>query len=266
MLRVTRPFTAHLHCARARQKTALSRARRSASRQSITWLLAAALVVFSAVSAHAQDGASDDERYQLVYKGELIDQDQLPISGVFPLVFKLYPSAKGGKAMWTEALFVSVLDGAYTITLGRRVLLPEKAIGDSVYLAVLLDGAEVVRQPIIATVVREGLRAAMGGSTTHAEYADRAGDAETVGGYVPEEFANAEIEKIFERHLHDKKLHGGGGGGSVLGNQNWKSDYAGGSGGKTYSLSCPEGFVATGIEGRSGAVLDSIRVVCTKLE
>ena len=218
-----------------------------------------------------EESSGGGARYELVYAGEFIDQDAAPVAGVFPLLFKIYPEEKGKKAMWSESHFVSVVDGNYIIILGRQESLPKRAADETVYLGVELNGTELVRQPIRAKVVSDQVRVA-GPSllSANVEYAERAGDAATLGGFGPNDFAPASLVDQFNQHARNKDLHGGGGGGggggAVLSGTPHKSDFAGGSGGKIFTLLCPAGFVMTGIEGRSGAVLDSIRVVCTKLE
>jgi hypothetical protein len=39
----------------------------------------------------------------------------------------------------------------------------------------------------------------------------------------------------------------------------------GGKGGGKYKLECPKGYIMTGIEGRNGAMIDAVKIICTKL-
>ena len=242
----------------------------------------AMLILFVAMPALAQDAkkggaeegfdfSEEDAKIELVYTGEFIDQENAPIAGLFPLEFKLYSSPKSKKSLWHEEHFVSVVDGGYVVALGLENPLPEQSLEETVYLAVELKGKEMVRQPIEPKVIRDEVRTGLVRSGGDADYAATCGDAATLGGQGPEAFASAAVEKTLNDHLADKAMHGGNanaagsGGGATLGTQSQKTDYAGGSGGKVYSLNCPEGYVVTGVEGRSGAVLDSIRIVCTEL-
>lgn len=234
------------------------------------------LVVFVALLVPAWASADDEKKIELIYTGEMIDQEGQPVSGIFPLTFKIFDSEKGKSSEWTETHFVSVVAGQYTVSLGRDAALPERAAEEKVYLGVTLDGGELVRQPLNATPMsavseRGGV---ISGAVGEVEFAQRAGDADTLGGFGPENFAPADTAAKLDGHIKNSKIHGGGtaaaaptgGGGATLGGRTWKSDYAGGSGGKPFALTCPEGYVLTGIEGRSGAVMDSIRAVCTQLE
>lgn len=241
--------------------------------QLTVWTLGVLLVLAAAPASAEDEGDGADVAYELVYTGEFIDQDSQPISAVFPLEFSLYETEKSRKSFWSETHFVSVVDGGYTIALGRRTPLPAKATRETVYLGVELNGREVVRQPLKARVVSDEVRIGAAVTTPTADYADRAGDADTLGGFSPDEFVRQSEFLALERTVDQKvkaaasdSKPAAGGGGGYLSGKNWQSQYAGGSGGKNFTLSCPDGYVMTGMEGRSGAVLDAVRIVCQKLE
>lgn len=258
----------------------------SALRRSLWRTLASAVLVVSlaavvgptSVSAQEPGAPTDDTapalpsaRYELMYTGEFIDQESEPISAVFPLRFKLYPSESSRKHVWEEAHYVSVVDGRYTVALGTQQVLPEEATRETLYLAVELNGTEVMRQPIRARLVSDEVRIGRFQSSGTADWAERAGDADTVGGISPDEFARVTQVSAIERQVQTLRAESAqkaksGGGGGYLGGTNWQSQYAGGSGGKDYSLECPQGYVMTGVQGRSGAVVDALRIVCQKLE
>jgi len=221
--------------------------------------------------ASDSEDAGEDAQYELVYKGEFIDQESQPISGVFPLEFRLYADEKSRRSMWKEKHYVSVVNGSYTVPLGRKNPLPPRAAREAVELGIFLDGRQVVRQPLKAKLVSEEVRIGMQSSTSQADYAEQAGEAERLGGFGPDDFARASQIAALEKQIKDLKSSmsgqgGGGGSAGVLGNQSWQSQYGGGSGGHPFTLSCPDGYVMTGIEGRSGRVVDALRIVCKKLE
>lgn len=103
-------------------------------------LLAIALF-FTAIS-HAN--AAEPTATVVDFNGELVDQNAAPISGVLPLEFRVYTEEKSKKAIATEKHFISVVDGAYAITLGESSEL--KTTKTDLYVAVLLDGKELTRQ------------------------------------------------------------------------------------------------------------------------
>ncbi|OIP40531.1 MAG: hypothetical protein AUK47_08260 [Deltaproteobacteria bacterium CG2_30_63_29] len=249
----------------------------SVSRVSVLLIVVAGLCTAAWAFADDEKAVDDEKKFELIYTGEMIDQEGQPVSGIFPLVFKIFDSEKGKTSEWTETQFVSIVAGQYTVSLGRVSPLPERAASEKVFLGVQLDGGELVRQPLSATpmtTASQHVSSPSVGGVGEVEFAAHAGDADTLGGLGPESFAPADTAAQLEAHVNNTKLHGGGtaaaapavAGGAALGGRTWKSGYAGGSGGKPFNLTCPEGYVLTGIEGRSGAVMDSIRAVCTQLE
>jgi hypothetical protein len=246
------------------------------------------VVVSLASGAHAQEEGGDKEQgtevtpkaspsemqLELLYAGELIDEESTPVAGVFPLVFKLYSDEKAKKVLWSEAHFVAVANGTYSLVLGRQSPLPAQAAQKSLSLGVELDGHELFRQTLRAEELTVARRGSVGASAV--AYASRCGDAESLGGMRPEDFAPASVVTELQQHVANVKMHGAASaaapaetpsvGGTTLSGQAWKSDWAGGTGGKLFTLSCPAGYVMTGLEGKSGAVIDSIRVICTRLE
>lgn len=80
------------------------------------------------------------------YNGELIDQNAAPLSGVLPLEFRIFANDKAKKTIATEKHFVSVVDGAYFVSLGESA--PIKSTAETLYVAVYLDGKELTRQQV----------------------------------------------------------------------------------------------------------------------
>ena len=90
--------------------------------------------------------AQDSAQTVIDFNGELVDQDAAPISGVLPLEFRIYTDNKSKKAIATEMLYVSVVDGKYAVTLGETSEIRTKQ--DKLQVAVLLDGKELTRQEV----------------------------------------------------------------------------------------------------------------------
>jgi len=111
-----------------------------------------ALVVLAAVvlaSAFGSYAAADDNIQTFVeFNGEIVDQDALAVSAVLPLEFRIYATENSKKALATEKHFVSVVDGKYSVTLGDQTAL--KTTDPELYVAVLLDGKELMRQKVSA--------------------------------------------------------------------------------------------------------------------
>lgn len=89
-----------------------------------------------------------DEPSQTVvdFTGELVDQNAAPVSGVLPLEFRIYSEKKSRKPLATENHFIAVVDGSYAVALGESSQI--KTTKSELYVAVLLDGKELMRQKV----------------------------------------------------------------------------------------------------------------------
>ena len=67
--------------------------------------VAAALLL--AAPASAQPAASQKGQVA-AYKGKMVDEAGKPVSGIFPMTFRLYPGLKARKASWSETAWVAV--------------------------------------------------------------------------------------------------------------------------------------------------------------
>ena len=91
--------------------------------------------------------ASAEESQTVIdFNGELIDQNAAPLSGVLPLEFRIFANDKAKKPIATEKHFVSVVDGAYFVSLGESA--PIKSTAETLFVAVYLDGKELTRQQV----------------------------------------------------------------------------------------------------------------------
>ena len=105
-------------------------------------LLCTLLLLGTPLTAFAQDSTET----VIDFKGEIVDQDAAPVSGVLPLEFRIFTDKNGKKAIVTEKHFISIVDGAYSLVLGESSQIKSK--NGTLYVAVYLDGKELTRQEV----------------------------------------------------------------------------------------------------------------------
>lgn len=242
------------------------------ARTSTLLVLSTLLGVFvAAAPANAQDSS-----FSVAYRGEIIDDAGVPISGVFPLTFKLYRSAEGRSGFWSEEAFVAVSEGVYDVVLGDTEPIPREHANTTVFIAVEMgEIGEIARHSIVLTPLtgprtRDEIIAEL--DVTFADLADRslvafeaetAGDCERLGGKTLSELDRYDevLEEMAE--LRDRLDEVSG---ARLGSRTTTLERIGGSGGNSYSRSCPPGHVVTGARGGAGALIDSIELICSPLQ
>ena len=286
-------------------------------------LLGAAVALLGVIVAGAavlvtapEAGLADSNAVELEYRGELRDEKNKPIAGIYPLEFKLYKSNKSTVPIWRETHWVAVNDGRYTLRLGTENRLRSTLAkpGQTLQLGVFLqNGGELLREPITfpkpekedkdakeevkeeADPVaakddekgegdtkgkddKDDKAAPTAGEEKPtfktessfaevADYARRAGvaeDAEKVGGKSITEL-EAEIEKLREQ-IAELRVMVRSGGKSEIGTDVKILPRVGGTGGAPFERQCPPNHTATGIRGSSGALVDSIQLVCSPIE
>ena len=90
-------------------------------------LLALSAVLFLAQAGNAQAQGA----ITLTYQGQLSDAGGVAINAARPMIFRLYDTAMGGQALWVEVHEgVPVLDGQFTLVLGKQQALPLPAQPD----------------------------------------------------------------------------------------------------------------------------------------
>jgi hypothetical protein len=236
-----------------------------------------------------------DEPIVVDYTGRIQDSDGNPVSGVFELRFNLFKAEDSANATWAESRYVAVVDGDYEIGLGERRKLRKRQIPESPWIGVELVGeGEIVRdrfQVDTAEAEKQAQKEESGGiseetkallekaaednSIAFADVAQRAVTADTattadkanaIGDMSAQEIkdlSNVALERLGE-HIADPSAHEAAGG-IRIGNERQITDSAGGSGGGTYELNCPKGYVVTGIRGGAGRLIDSISLICQPL-
>lgn len=210
------------------------------------------------------------------FRGELVDSASTPISGVFPLVFRLYTSAEATDAVWREERYVAVDTGMYDVLLGGVTPLPTGLAGQTMILAVdIRDGGEVTRfpltiQPAPGPLSRAELLATL--DVTFADLSDQAvladrarvaDDCVTLGGRRLEELDR--FEELLTQ-IADLRREVDAATGPTIGSRTTTLERIGGAGGLAYARSCPPGHVVVGMRGGAGALIDSIELVCAPLE
>lgn len=228
---------------------------------------------------------------KISYSGQIQDGNGNPISGVFPLMFKLYKHQLATDSIWQEEHYVAVVDGRYSLDLGTiDALLPEQLEGNR-WMGVEFAGeGEILRDRLIVSLVdpsssggnrligsASAAPASPNRSTSFAEISERANFAEHAAvadraekiGDLDEEaiekLSNLALERLGE-HLTDPDAHKGGKRGGVSTERQVMQPLIGGRGGEAYKVDCPPGFVVTGIEGRAGRVVDSLHIVCSPIQ
>lgn len=248
--------------------------------------LIAICLLLLATAAHAQgaqgSSGSADETITVEYHGELLDEDNQPISGIFPLAFRFYGSEEGDRPAWTERQFVSVHLGEYVVDLGTASPITRQLDGRDVFLAVELESiGEIVRHafkvsstaptgpnaPIIENI--ETLQFAQ--IADRALLADRARvaeDCERLGGMTVDQLNRYDELELEIRQLRQQiqTMQTAGTGGGTIGSRTITLEAAGGGGGTPYRYNCPPNHVAVGLSGTAGNLLDSAALICAPLE
>ncbi len=117
---------------------------------------------------------------ELPVQGYLTDASDQPIEGQLSVVFTLYDAPTGGEAVWSDDMAVAFDRGAFTTLLGSEAPLDLQLMADhaQLFLGVRIGGDdEMERMPV--------------GHVPFAAWAERAGEANTLGGYVADDFFGA---------------------------------------------------------------------------
>lgn len=236
-------------------------------------IIAALLTLFVAAPALAQDG--DEELMRVRYEGELLDEDNRPITGIFPLTFNLYRSAGSETPVWTEQQFVAVQEGLYLVYLGRNDGIPASWAGEERVLEVALgDLGAISQQTLLLTAWTPEMAAPLpsirsvgfvelAGQAIHADEAERARNCRTLSGEVASALDHYEEMR---QQLDEVRARVDRPAGSRIGTETTVIQRIGGAGGNRYERNCPPGFVMTGARGGAGNLIDGFRIICTQLE
>lgn len=214
---------------------------------SLALLLAAAAVPSVSLAASPKT---------LVFTGALNDSAGKPIGGVFSLRFGLHQRIDDPKLIWSEDLYVAVEKGSYQVELGKERPIPQTLPLATLFLSVQVDGVEVQRVPVaenmISGVAKEQASAAASspaGQCGQCQIATKAVDSDKLGGMT---FAQL-LETLAKRQI-------------ALGTSLHMTDSVGKKEGEVFFLTCPPGYVVTGIKGSATDSIKSAQLVCSPLE
>ena len=243
----------------------------------IVAMLALPAALLLTTLSHQSPEAQQTTVIEVEYRGEMIDADGHPISGVFPLTFQLFATPDATEAVWTEQRFVTVDQGGYRIRLGRATPMPALHAGQAMTLAIVLGSAgEIARYPFTPTpwaAAPDPLETAQIERITFAELAGRAVRADralfardclTLGGRTVDEIDRSTdlAERIEElrTQLRDE-------GGAQVGSDYQYAEIVGhATNGNRYDVVCPAGYVITGARGGAGNLVDGVQMVCTQIQ
>jgi hypothetical protein len=95
------------------------------------------------------------------YQGQLLDAQGNPVTGNVPMTFRLYPTATGGTACWTEAHTggnaVQVQDGRFSLLLGSITPTGPTCLADDAYLELQINSETLSpRQLLTDAIVSNG--------------------------------------------------------------------------------------------------------------
>jgi len=209
------------------------------------------------------------------YTGELADEELKPISGIFNITFKLYPDISAPQEVWTESVFVTIVEGRYDVALGRVSPIGANLDGRQFFLSATINEEPGERIPFAvraATTRDDSPSGPIFRGKSFADVADRAlvatraataDNCSTLGGKTAEEIdqskeLNKRVSELREALREKSSIK--------LGGQQQVLERVGGAGGNSYQRQCPPGFVVTGFRGGQGQFLDSIEIVCNAIE
>lgn len=190
----------------------------------------------------------------LSFTGSLRDEKSAPMGGVYWMKFALHRSETDTKEIWSEEQYVAVEKGRYDLELGKQRPVPRVPSMTSLFISIQLDGVEVQRLPVtdeMLTPADQPATAGTPGSSTCKKcvQAETAKDCQRLGGMTVKQLVNTAVKKEIE----------------VGGTAHFTSAVGGGEG-TPFRLTCPPGFVATGIKGKAGETITSLQLVCSPLE
>jgi len=204
------------------------------------------------------------KRTVLQFESTLKDEENQPISGIFPMQFELR-KPKGTKAFWKEKHWVAIDNGKYALALGRTTALPKTLDAKTAVLVVSIVGSgEVLNEPLSGEPVADpeggkfgtdGKRIVQYAEKSGFAYeAERAASTERIGQYTAKLLADT-LEALDKRKVKIK-----------VGKNHVNLTSVGGAGGTPFEAVCPAGTVMVGIRGGSGIYIDNFQVVCAPLE
>ena len=156
-------------------------------------------------------------------------------------------------------MYAALDKGGYQVELGKERPIPQALDLTTLYLSVQVDGHEIHRLKVDESMISGGKGAASAaggsesaggsGSCEECETAKRAEDCDRLGGMNIKQLANT---------IASKKLK--------VGTTAHFTSAVGSGEGSPFRLTCPPGFVATGIKGKADDKISNLQLVCSPLE
>ncbi len=200
------------------------------------------------------------KRTVLQFASRLTDENNKPVSGIFPMSFAL-KTPKGKRAYWQEQHWVAVANGHYALELGRLKTLPKAFDPKTAIMEVGIRGTGNVLVEALSGQRSPTTNARTG--KTIVPYAEKTGfayDAEhtattaRIGAYNAKEL-NETLDKLKKRKN-----------GVRIGSNRIYLTSAGGVGGTKFEQICPRGMLMVGVRGGSGKFIDNVQVICAPFE
>lgn len=193
----------------------------------------------------------------LVYTGSLTDEKGGPVGGIYWFRFALHRSRSESKMLWSEEMYVAVDRGTYQVELGKERPIPQALALTGLFLSVHIDGLEVHREQVGEHMISGGPDVTLGADDGYggcdvckkAVLAERAEECERLGGMSVKQLTDQVARKQVR-----------------IGTSAHFTSSVGAGDGTDFRLSCPPGFVVTGIKGKAGDTIANLQLVCSPLE
>jgi hypothetical protein len=195
----------------------------------------------------------------LVYTGSMADEKGAPVGGIYWFRFALHRSKSDQKMVWSEEMYAALDMGNYQVELGKERPIPQALDLTTLFLSVQVDGLEIHRLQVDNTMISGGSgRAATAGNKSAAsdsgscqdcEKAKRAEDCDRLGGMSVKQLANTVAAKQLK-----------------VGTTAHFTSAVGSGEGSPFRLTCPPGFIVTGIKGKADEKISNLQLVCSPLE
>ncbi len=194
----------------------------------------------------------------LVYTGAMQDGTGRPVGGIFAIRFGLHQKIDEPKLIWSEDLFIAIEKGTYQVELGKERPIPQTLPLTTLFLSVQVDGVEIQRVPVAETMVSGGQSGP--GQPVLAPTGDAVPSAQCTAcmkAQDSEKLAGMTLPQLLET-LAKKQV--------ALGSSLHMTEAVGNKEGDMFFLTCPPGYVVTGIKGSATDSIRSAQLVCSPLE
>jgi len=191
----------------------------------------------------------------LVYTGSLKDEKGAPVGGIYWFRYALHRGKADSKMIWSEEMYVAVDKGVYQVELGKERPIPQAIDLTGLWLSVAIDGTEIKREQVDSSMISGGSRhsaearaAPVDRVCAQCKRADTASNSDRLGGMSVKQLTHSLAKKQIE-----------------VGTTSHFTSTAGTGEGTEFRLTCPPGFVVTGLKGKAGDTITNLQLVCSPL-